>query len=193
MPDGIAHADIHLRLIEEQALDDGLRASIRRLLVAAYPQFADFWRDHDFWGGPAEARLLLMHDGVPVAHLGFGRRAIGVGDHDIVVAGVGAVATHPDWQGHGLGRRLFGHLRDALRGEWPAPYGFLQCRPAVVPFYEKAGLVRLAQSVRSLDPDERHWTTDHGPAMLLPAMASIEHWPGGGQCDRVIDLRGMPW
>lgn len=178
------------RLIGENDLSAHDRHNIRRLLIAAYPQYAELWSLRDFWGGPAEYRLLLLDlTGRLVAHLGFARRLIKVGDQTVLIAGIGAVAVLPDMQGQQLGRHLLGRLQDILKDEVPVSFGFLQCRDAVVEFYAKAGLTRVKHLVRSFDPDHRRWQTDDAAAMILPALSSVEDWPRGG----LIDLMGMPW
>jgi aminoglycoside 2'-N-acetyltransferase I len=178
------------RLIGENDLTAHDRSNIRHLLIAAYPQYAELWALRDFWGGPAEYRLLLLdHTGRLVAHLGFARRVILVGDRTVLVAGIGAVAVLPDLQGQQVGRRLLHRLQHVLREDVPVSFGFLQCRDAVVDFYVKAGLTRVTQLVHSFDPDHRRWQTDDAAAMILPALAPAQDWPASG----LIDLMGMPW
>ncbi|ADV66459.1 GNAT family N-acetyltransferase [Deinococcus maricopensis] len=159
----------------------------RALLMAAYPQFADFWAGTSFWGGPADARLWLSApDGEVLAHLGFGRRTVRVGREDVRVAGVGAVATHPAHRGRGYGARL---LRTLPHAAPDVDFAFLECREEVAPFYASGGFVRVPNSTWSLDPDEGMWVERAGsPVMVLPVRASIRAWPAGR-----VDLRGMPW
>jgi aminoglycoside 2'-N-acetyltransferase I len=178
------------RLIAENDLTQHDRQNIRHLLIAAYPQYAHLWSEQDFWGGPAEYRLLLVErTGRMVAHLGFARRLIRIGETAVLVAGIGAVAVLPELQGQHVGRRLLGELQRVLRTDLPVEFGFLQCRDVVVDFYVKAGFSRASQEVRSFDPDKRLWQIDRAAAMILPAGAAIEAWPQHG----VIDLMGMPW
>lgn len=183
-------APLTARLIAENDLTAHDRGNIRRLLIAAYPQYAELWAQCDFWGGPAEHRLLMLdHTGRLVAHLGFAKRLILVGDQAVTIAGIGAVAVLPDMQGQQVGRRLLQRLQQILRDDVPVSFGFLQCRDAVVDFYIKAGLTRVQQLVRSFDPDHRRWQTDDAAAMILPAGQPVQDWPRSG----LIDLMGMPW
>ena len=178
------------RLIGENDLTAHDRQNIRTLLAAAYPQYEHLWTHHDFWGGPAEHRLLLLErTGRLAAHLGFARRLIKVGETTLLVAGIGAVAVLPDLQGQQVGRQLLRDLRRCLCIDLPVDFGFLQCRDAVVGFYAKAGFSRVSQQVRSFDPDKRLWQIDDAAAMVLPAKAPIGAWPAHG----LIDLMGMPW
>lgn len=139
------------------------------------------WKDHRLW--------LEETDGTLVAHLDFERRVIGVGNREVLVAGVGEVATHPAQQGRGLGRRLMAELRRVLSTETPADFGYLGCREEVIGFYERVGWHRIHQKTRELDPGSRQWTVSRGPTLILPATASLLAWPSEG----TIDLRGMWW
>lgn len=181
---------MNARLVPQADLSPRREAELRRLLVAAYPKHADVFTGASYWGSRPEQRLWLADGaGQIVAQLGFGRRHIRVGAQALLIAGIGAVAVHPDWQGQGLGRQLLAELQAILRVPVPVDFGFLQCRAEVVGFDERAGLVRVPQAVRYLDPDQRAWVTDNGPALMLPAVQAMVDWPEGGE----IDLRGLPW
>lgn len=123
------------------------------------------------------------------AHLNFERRLIGVGDHDVLVAGVGGVATKPGRQGRGLGRWLTAGLRRILTTEVPVEFGYLGCREEVVGFYERVGWHRIYRKVREVDPGSRKWTLSEDPTLIMPAAAQLSAWPEEG----AINLRGMWW
>lgn len=178
------------QLIAENDLTDQDRSQIRALLTAAFADYAELWIDNDSWGGPLEHRLLLRdtNDRL-VGHLGFAKRLIDVASQSVLIAGIGTVAILPDMQGQGLGRYLLNALRSTLRKQIPVAFGFLQCRDAVVAFYEKSGFIRIQQPVRSFDPNSRQWQTDQTATMILPIAASHGSWPQGG----IVDLMGMPW
>lgn len=183
-------AELRRRLAGENALTDADHAAIRRLLVAAFPQTAAVFSVASYWGARPEYRLWLEDDdGTIVAHLDFERRVIEVGGRAVLVAGVGEVATHPDWQRKGLGRCLMGAFRTVLCTELPVPFAFLNCLEAVAGFYTNVGWRRMPQSTRERDRVTGMWTEHTLPAMVLPAMAPIEAWPREG----LIDLRGAPW
>jgi len=178
------------RLVHENDLGGSDRLHIRDLLTAAFPNHAALWRERDFWGGPLEHRLLLRDlSGRLVGHLGFARRLIEVDGQCVKIAGIGAVAILPDFQGQGWGRRLLSRLGTHLAAEADVEFGFLQCRDIVVPFYEKLGFRRITQRVRSFDPQRSCWQTDDAAALILPVTAGIDRWPRDG----IVDLMGMPW
>ncbi|PTA67879.1 GNAT family N-acetyltransferase [Deinococcus arcticus] len=166
-----------------------LERGLRALLQAAYPQWADFWAGTSFWGSEPEWHLWLAGPGgSPMAQLGFGRRAAEVGGQAVMLAGVGGVATHPDWQGRGLGRQLLGELAAVLHTQALTDFAFLQCREEVAPFYERGGFTRVQGPAHYLDPDEDRWVTNAGPTLILPVRRALSDWPPG-----TVHLRGLPW
>ncbi len=186
----LSDTPVRCRLVREDALTESENEAIRRLLVAAFARHGDIFSVASYRGAQPEYRLWLeTPDGVMVAHLDFERRVIGVGDRDVMVIGVGEVATHPEWQGRGVGRRLMTAFEAILRTQMPVPFGFLNCREEVVGFYISVGWHRVRQSTREIDPDTKEWGEYSGPAMVLPALEPIEAWPQEG----LIDLRGLPW
>jgi ribosomal protein S18 acetylase RimI-like enzyme len=181
---------LQIILRDEATLAADDHARIQALLVAAFPQHAEIFAANSYWGSLPEYRLWLEDDdGMILAHAEFGRRLIHVGDYQTFIAGIGAVATHPEWQRRGLGRTLFTQLQAALRSRIPVDFGFLECRDEVVEFYEKAGFTHMQRVVRCFEPDERIWVDCRGNQLVLPATRTIDEWPAGD----LIDLRGMPW
>lgn len=182
--------ELWLRFVAETELSTDDHAAISALLVAAFPEYADVFRTASWYGGRPDHRLWLeKSDGRLVAHLDFERRLIGVGNRDVLVAGVGEVATHPGHQGRGLGRRLMTELRRVLTAQTPASFGYLGCREEVVSFYERVGWHRIEQKTREIDPGSKEWTLSEGPTLILPATTPLSTWPREGE----IDLRGMWW
>lgn len=181
---------LRCRLVAEQALTEAQNEEIRLLLVAAFPHAAHRFSDASYYFARPDHRLWLeTADGANVAHLDFEQRSIGVGAAEIVVAGVGEVATHPDYQGRGLGRRLMEELQTVLREQCPVGFGLLFCREAVAPFYTSVGWIRIEQPVRKQDVESGAEVEHNGPAMILPARRSYAEWPHEG----TVDLRGLPW
>lgn len=182
--------ELRLRFVAERHLTSDDHAAISDLLVAAFPRHADDFRAASWCPAPPDFRLWMEDSsGSIVAHLGFERRLIGVGDRDVLVAGVGGVATHPGWQGRGLGRRMMVELRRVLTTEAPVEFGYLGCREEVVGFYESVGWHRIHRKVREIDPGSRQWTVTEDPTLIMPASEPLSAWPREG----MIGLRGMWW
>jgi nodulation protein A len=178
-----------VHLVGEKDLTRAQEERIQALLLAAFPQYREIWSRHTFWGGPAEYRLWLECEDKIIAHLGFAKRTICVGEQDVLIAGIGAVATRPDFQGRGLGKQLFAELRKILLTQLSVDFGYLGCREAVIGFYEKAGFTLYRQTVYCLNPYEQQWNYDDGAQMVMPIRKPLTDWNATG----LIDLRGMPW
>ena len=180
----------HLQLVEEDDLTPQQHQAIQTLLVAAYPQFQAIFSAASYWGARPEYRLWLeTAGGQLLAHLDFERRVIDVGGVEILIAGVGEVATHPDMQGQGVGRFMMQQLQHILRQEIPVDFGYLHCRPEIVSFYTAVGWHQVWQTVRCINPNTNQWVDDDDPKMILPAQKSYEQWPARGK----INLRGLEW
>ena len=172
----------------EAGLTGADRAELRAFLVTAYaPHHADVFSRHDFWGGPPTARVIARdRDGVFVAHLGFSVRTIAVGNAEVRVAGVGAVATHPTHRGGGLGRALFDHLAEHLSGAAAADFALLECRDAVIGFYAACGFGHSIRTVTALDPATG--AVDVSTSNLMVRPLGREIFPAGD-----VDLCGLRW
>lgn len=182
-----------LSVVPEAALTEADRAALRAFLVAAYaPHHADVFSRHDFWGGPPTARVIARApDGTLLGHLGFSMRTIAVGGTEVRVAGVGAVATHPQHRGSGLGRALFDRLAGHLTGTEAAgveaaDFALLECRDAVVGFYAACGFGHSIRTVTALDPATGAPDVSTSNLMVRPLGRAT--FPAGG-----VDLCGLRW
>jgi nodulation protein A len=182
-PDGI-----DVRLVAEADLTPEDDLAIRELLMASFPRDREQFERRSWWGSPPDHRLLLSVDGRLVGHLDIERRVIEVGSTDVLVAGIGEVAVHPDVQRRGLGRRLIEELLRTLLTEVPVSFGYLTTGPADAAFYTAVGLTRIDATVRYRDPDTGAWEVIDPLSFVLPAGAPLSAWPPGP-----IDLRGTPW
>lgn len=155
--------------------------ALAALLTRVYPAHATtFAGEHSWSGARPEARVIGLRGGAPVAHLGLLRRTLRLddGDDGLLVGDVGLVAVDPALQRRGVGLALLRATSDAL-AQLALPYGFLTCRPAVVPFYERGGWVRLPGQVSRMIDAEGRPEVNHGPALVLPVTAPLTRWPYG--------------
>ena len=112
------------------------------------------------------------------------KREILVGGQPVWVAGVGGVATRPEWQRHGLASQLLRAAQIFMRDEMLVPFGLLICADERQHFYENCGWQSVAQTLNfSQDGRQRALKTC---VMVLPLADQV--WPAGE-----IDLRGLPW
>jgi nodulation protein A len=183
---------MHLKwsFLRESEISEQLEVEIRRLLVAAFPQYADFFATTSFRGSIPEFRL-LGHDevGTLVAHLECGTRVALSTGQPVRILGIGAVATHPLGQGKGVGYAMFQALKRQATQLQLADFGFLECREAVAGFYESVGFVRTGQPCISIHYETHELATYEGPVMVLPLAKAFSQWPTGGE----VDLQGMDW
>jgi GNAT superfamily N-acetyltransferase len=177
-----------IRLVPENQLSDIDHRLIQDLLIAAFPQYTEIFTQASYWGARPTYRLwIAIQDGKLLAHLDFELRRITIGETKLLIAGVGEVATHPRFHKHGLGRALMDKLYSILL-MMSVPFGYLQCRPAVVNFYTNVGWHLVTQTVCYIDPDTNQETLYNGPSLILPVCVTSDQWPTG-----TINLMGMPW
>jgi aminoglycoside 2'-N-acetyltransferase I len=176
--------------MREDAIAPMQQEAIRQLLIRAFASTAHRFATATYWGAQPEFRLWMETPaGEIVAHLDCERRMVGVGDRDILIAGVGEVAVHPEWQRHGLGRRLLDEYRTILQTQTPVDFGYLNCLEEVAGFYTAVGWHRTDQPSVRLHPDTAEPTTWTGATMILPVREPLDRWPP----DETVDLRGMSW
>ena len=112
------------------------------------------------------------------------KREILVGGEPVWVAGVGGVATRPEWQRHGLASQLLRAAQTFMRAEIRVPFGLLICADERQHFYAGCGCQSVASTLNfSQDGRQRALKTC---VMVLPLADQV--WPAGE-----IDLRGLPW
>jgi predicted N-acetyltransferase YhbS len=182
--------ELSVHLIDERELSSEQDAAIRALLVSAFSrESAEHFRTFSFWGPRPTHRLWLEdQDHAIVAHLDLETRTIQVGEVDVLVAGIGEVATAPGHQGSGVGRRLMAELQRILQADVPVSFGILQCGDQVVGFYETTGWRRIDSPVRAIHPDSGQWETITNNVLIAPGKLPIADWPEGP-----VDLRGLLW
>jgi GNAT superfamily N-acetyltransferase len=157
---------------ESQALDEASR------LAYAGDGAEDLcWSDSQWF-------VLGKLDGRVVSLVGILERTILVGDREVLVGGVGGVATHPEYQRRGYAGELMRRTGDFMRDTLGLPYGLLNCSPHRVPFYGSFGWEEMTAPMYFHCRGQRMLMD--GPVMIL--RISGEAWPKGD-----VDLRGGPW
>jgi len=178
------------RLIAENDLTPDDHQRISDLLVKAFPRHAHVFKTVSYDYTQPEYRLWMEDEqGTIIVHLDLAHRLIDVDGIDVPTIGIGEVATHPDYQGQGLGRMLMDKLKVILREQFTADYGILLCGESVAGYYERVGWHRLDQPVYEQDLHTREIHISHEPAMILPIHKTIDEWHTEG----IIDIRGLPW
>lgn len=132
----------------------------------------------------ADAVAVGFIDGLLVTQLCLVYRQIKVGAFNLLVVGVGGVATHPQYRRNGYSSQLLGITRDILIKEQRATFGLLICEEKLEPFYGAAGWQKVANSLDYWQ--ENQCRTLKTPVLILSL--SGQEWPVGN-----IDLCGSPW
>lgn len=137
----------------------------------------EYFREHGPWDpdapygyAPADVHVIAASDGRLLGHVGFQLRSIAVDIRDVVVAGTGGVLVRKESRGIGLGAALMRRAQAAMRsfdvpGKPRAEFGYLGCRPEVVPFYQATGWRRIDVVERHLSMGEKRVSTGEGNAV----------------------------
>ena len=133
-------------LVPEDELSASNHKAIQNLLRSAFPQYENIFSHSSYWGARPSYRLWMeVPSGEIIAHLDFELRFIKVGKSELLIAGIGEVATHPRFHKSGLGRSLMEQLQNILQTSMPVQFGYLQCRRSSNRFLYSCWLVFSAQ------------------------------------------------
>jgi GNAT superfamily N-acetyltransferase len=135
------------------------------------------WRAKDW-------HILVAVDGRVISHVGLLRHTVTVGDQSVMIAGVGAVVTVPDMQGHGYARRGLQYAASVVNEKWAVPFGLLLCHERLIAFYQRLGWRALQEPMEFEQPSGR--VTSPFAAMVL--QCGRDAWPPG-----ITYLDGLPW
>lgn len=183
---------IDLRVTAHPDLTASDLRALRELFDHEYlDEYGDWNPDAPYGYSPADIHVTASDgDGRLLGHVGFQARTIIVGDREVLVAGTGGVLVIEAARGLGVGRRLMHRAQQSMRDDARVSFGYLGCRPAVVPFYESTGWTRihaLERHTARLNP-ATIVESDSAPILICPAVRAIQEWPAGH-----IDLLGGAW
>lgn len=119
-----------------------------------------------------------------IAQLCLLKREILVGNQAIIVAGVGGVATHPEWQKRGFASQLLNASKIFMSADLQVPFGLLLCADEKKHFYAGCGWQPVAQALQYHQDGQRRTL----PTLVMVQPLSDQTWPDGE-----IDLCGLPW
>lgn len=135
------------------------------------------------WGSP-DWMVLGFLEGELVSQLCLHKREITVGPQRIWVAGIGGVATHPNWLRRGFASQVLRASEVFMRETLKVPFGLLVCADETQPVYARCGWQTVAKSLIFTQNDQRR--TLETSVMIFSL--SGQPWPDGE-----INLRGLPW
>ncbi len=172
----IPHADLTPELQREfDALD---RLAFGEIAVEDDPDFPPIrWATPDWM-------VLGFLKGQLVTQLCIPKHEIRVGTEKIWVAGLGGMATHPEYQHRGLGSTLLAATESFMRDTIQVPFGLLICADETARFYQLSRWQEAAHYLYFTQDTQRRIM--HPCVMILPL--TNRPWPVGD-----IDLCGLPW
>lgn len=135
------------------------------------------------WGSP-DWMALGFRDDELVSQLCLNKREIAVGAARVWVAGVGGVATHPDWQKRGFAGQVLRASETFMRETLQVPFSLLVCADETQPVYARCGWQTVARKLIFIQ-DEKVRSLETC-VMILPLTG--QPWPEGE-----INLLGLPW
>lgn len=182
--------DPSIEVVAHNALGARDLDQLGRLFDREY--FYDFgpWDpDQPYGYAPYDRHVICRSGDDVVGHVGWARRVIGVGDVEVIIAGVGGVLISERARGQWLGNRLMASAAQSMLDAGGIDFGYLGCREGVVPFYTTCGWRRVSAAERSIGRDGLPADDAPGqPLLVLPVASELAAWPSG-----IIDLRGRAW
>lgn len=177
-------------VVAHSALTVGDIDELRWLFDQEYLHDFGSWDPNQPYGyAPHDLHVIARSDDGVVGHVGWARRAIGVGGAAVAVAGVGGVLISERARGERLGKRLMASATQSMMDAGGIDFGYLGCREEVVPFYTSCGWSRVLAAERSVGRDGLLVEDVPGqPLLVLPITSERAAWPAG-----MIDLRGRAW
>jgi GNAT superfamily N-acetyltransferase len=167
----------------QQGIDPIIDTQIRVLLDAAFRNDHDGDSLHDF--GSGDYWFVGWNDNVIVAVTVLLTREVTVGPRQVMIAGIGGVATDEPHRGRGYASALVTEAMRFARAELRLPFGLLQCHRELIDFYGSRGWLKINEPVFCLQLDGKlHQSPEHPMVMRL----TDDDWPAGA-----INMNGLPW
>ncbi|HEX6220211.1 MAG TPA: GNAT family N-acetyltransferase [Acidimicrobiia bacterium] len=136
------------------------------------------------WDRPQWGVFVTDQSGALVSYTGVVMRSGAVDGQDVVIGGVGGIATHPDHRGKGYAPLGMGRALDFLL-ENGAAFGLLVCRDELVGYYTRLGWRLFEGTTLNTQRGEQEVFTFNN--VMVGDLNSTA--PAAG----VIDLRGPAW
>ena len=146
-------------------------------------------KEEDFnnWAIASTWYVMGRLGGVLVSQIGIVDRTVQVGGQSLLIAGVGGVATHPQFQRRGFTGVLLQTAQEQMRQRGPGDrydFAMLFCSDHMVRYYTKRGFSEVPNPVHILEAGKWILFEDH--RMVLPL--SGKPWPEGE-----VDVSGRSW
>lgn len=154
-------------VVESDQVDEATRAVLRRLWDRAFGERFTADDEAHAYGG---VHVLALDGGSVVGHASAVPRRIRFGDQWRDIGYVEAVATDPDRQGEGVGRRVMVRMQQEIAARWPVA---MLSTGRATGFYERLGWERwrglsYTRIATGDVPDD-----EHGGVMILRVDPSV--------------------
>ncbi len=136
------------------------------------------------WANAATWYALGWLGGRLVSQLGVLNRTIYIGGQSLSIAGIGGVATHPEFQRRGFAANVLQAAAEQMRRLGGYDFAMLYCDLKLIPYYAKSGYRQALNRIYILQHGKQVLFEDH--QMVLPL--SGKAWPDGD-----VDVNGPPW
>ena len=179
-----AETELHITFQDTDSLSKELREEIDTVDHLAFTMDGEEDDDNIEWAASSTWFVLGRLGGRLVSLIGVLNRTISVAGQNLAIAGVGGVATHPDFQRRGFAASLMQAAAEQMRRLGGYDFAMLYCSPEMIPYYAKCGYRQVLNPIYILQHGQRVLFEDH--QMVLPL--SGKPWPDGD-----VDVNGPPW
>jgi predicted GNAT family N-acyltransferase len=168
---------IEIRIVENYSAQD-------RLSLAGGDDDPSQTASYHLQWQPKTQHVLILENGIAVAHAGLVKQTVAVGEHFVTVAGVGGVLTRPDCRGRGFGQMAMQKAEEFAQQCLMTSFGMLFCRAEMCAWYEQLGWSRISEPVW-IDQTEG---IIQAPLAVMTKAFGEERWPSGE-----VRLGCFPW
>ena len=164
-----------------------LENEINHLDYLAFAINDDKAEDFNDWAMSSTWYVMGRLGGKLVSHIGIVDRTVRVGGQSLSIAGIGGVATHPQFRRRGFTGMLLQTALEQMRQRGSGnsyDFAMLFCSDPMLPYYTKRGFSEVPNPVHILEAGRWILFEDH--RMVLPL--SGKPWPEGE-----VDVSGRSW
>jgi len=164
-----------------------LENEINYLDYLAFAINDDKEEDFNDWAMSSTWYVMGRLGGKLVSHIGIVDRTVRIGGQSLSIAGVGGVATHPQFRRRGFTDVLLHTAVEQMRQRDPQnayDFAMLFCSDHMVHYYTKRGFSQVPNPVHILQSGQWILFEDH--RMIMPL--SGKPWPEGE-----VDVNGRSW
>jgi predicted acetyltransferase len=166
------------------SMGKALENEINYLDYLAFAINDDKEEDFNDWAMSSTWYVMGRLGGRLVSQIGIVDRTVHVGEQSLSIAGVGGVATHPQFRRRGFTDVLLQTAVEQMRQHHAYDFAMLFCSDHMVHYYTQRGFSQVPNPVHILQSGQWILFEDH--RMVMPL--SGKPWPEGE-----VDVNGRSW